>query len=135
VSTWEDVVVGEALEPVTVLITLQRLVMEAGVNRDFSPWHFDPVAAHDSGAQDVFANTTFVETLLEAGIRSWAGLGPRIRMLEFALRAPNCIGDEVSATGVVTAKDADGANRTVHVDVWLESHRGRTVEGSAVVAF
>jgi acyl dehydratase len=135
VSAWEDVVVGEALEPLTVLITLQRLVMEAGVNRDFSPWHFDPIAAHDAGAQDVFANTTFVETLLEAGIRSWAGLAPRIRMLEFALRAPNCIGDEVSAAGVVTAKHADGGVRTVHVDVWLESDRGRTVEGSAVVAF
>jgi acyl dehydratase len=135
VNAWEDVAVGDALDPVTVLITLQRLVMEAGVNRDFSPWHFDPVAAHDSGAQDVFANTTFVETLLEAGIRSWAGLAPRIRMLEFALRAPNCIGDEVSAAGVVTAKHADGGDRTVHVDVWLESHRGRTVEGSAVVAF
>jgi acyl dehydratase len=133
--SYDEVSVGELLPGVSVMITLQRLVMEAGVNRDFSPWHFDSLAARSSGAEGPFASTTLIETLLEAGIRDWAGLSPRIRMLEFAMMVPNCVGDEVRARGIVTSKRTDGARELVDVDIWLESHRGRTVEGSATVAF
>lgn len=132
VRDYADVTVGERLPPFTVTLTLQRLVMEAGANRDFAPWHLDPVAARASGAPEVFANTTLVETLLEAGVRTWAGLSARIRVLEFALKDFNCVGDVVSTTGTVTGKRDNGL---VDLDVWIESHRGRTVQGSAVVAF
>ena len=124
--------VGDAVEPYTVPITLQRLVMEAGANRDFSPIHFDADVARASGAPHAFTNTTFNETLIETAIRRWAGLRPRIRTIEFAMRDFNCVGDEVSAAGVVTAVRDDG---TVELDVWIESHRGRTVQGRAVVVF
>lgn len=124
------VAVGDEVAPFTVTITLQRLVMEAGANRDFSPIHFDPEVARASGAPDAFANTTFNETLIEAALREWAGLGARIRTIEFRMRDFNAVGDVVSAAGVVTATHADG---TVELDVWIESDRGRTVTGSAVV--
>lgn len=127
-----EVRVGDAVGPFTLPITLQRLVMEAGANRDFSPIHFDPEVAQAAGAPHAFANTTLNETLLEAAIRGWAGLAARIRTLEFAMKDFNAVGDVVSAAGVVTATRDDG---TVELDVWIESHRGRTVEGSAVVAF
>lgn len=130
--TFEDISAGEALPALRVTITLQRLVMEAGANRDFSPIHFDRDVARASGAPDVFANTTFNETLLEAAIRQWAGPSARIRTIEFAMKDFNCVGDVVSATGVVTGT---GGERTVQLDVWIESERGRTVEGTAVVAF
>ena len=127
-----DIRVGDALPPFTVHVTLQRLVMEAGANRDFSPIHFDAEAARASGAPHAFANTTLNETLIEAAIRGWAGLEARIRTVEFAMRDFNAVGDVVSATGTVTATGLDG---TVALDVWLESDRGRTVQGSAVVVF
>jgi len=125
---------GEALPPVTVAVTLQRLVMEAAANRDFAPIHHDPDVARGSGAPAVYANTTFVETLLEAAIRSWAGPAARIRVLEFAMTSFNCVGDEVSAAGVVTAAQPDGDGVRAELDVWVESERGRTATGSAVVA-
>lgn len=129
---FEELVVGEALPPLRVAITLQRLVMEAGANRDFSPIHFDRDVARASGAPDAFANTTFNETLLEAAIRQWAGPSARIRVIEFAMKDFNCVGDVVSAAGVVAST---GERREVRLDVWIESERGRTVEGTAVVVF
>jgi acyl dehydratase len=129
---YDDVRLGERLPPFTVPLTLQRLAMEAAANRDFAPWHLDPAAARGSGAPAVFANTTFIETLLEAGIRSWCGSDARIRTLDFALKDFNCVGDVVSAAGEVTAKDGE---RVVELAVWLESGRGRTVEGSARLVF
>ena len=125
-----EIRVGDAIDPFTVPITLQRLVMEAGANRDFSPIHFDADVARASGAPDAFTNTTFNETLIEAAIRRWAGLGARIRTIEFVMRDFNCVGDVVSAAGVVTAASDDG---TVELEVWIESHRGKTVQGRAVV--
>jgi acyl dehydratase len=124
------VCVGDAVPPFTVAITLQRLVMEAGANRDFSPIHFDAEVARASGAPHAFANTTLNETLIEAALREWAGLGARIRTIAFRMRDFNAVGDVVSATGTVTAVQDDGR---VELDVWIESDRGRTVQGSAVV--
>jgi len=118
------------------MLTLQRLVMEAGANRDFAPIHFDPDAARESGAAHVYANTTFIETLLEALIRSWAGLSARIRVLEFSMLAFNCVGDSIQAGGAVTATSDQGTDElTVDLDLWVEGPRGRTVSGAATVAF
>jgi acyl dehydratase len=126
--------VGAELPSFSVVLTLQRLVMEAGANRDFSPWHFDPELSRTAGADHAFANTTLLETLLEACIRSWAGLGPRLRVLEFAMLRPSCAGQELSAAGVVTAKH-DGDRPTVELDVWIDADGSRTVQGSAVLAY
>lgn len=128
-SRHDEVDTGEELPPFTVAITLQRLVMEAGANRDFSPIHYDRDAAIASGAPDVFANTTFNETLLEAAIREWAGPGARIRMIEFAMRDNVCVGDVAVAAGRVTGKAAG----MVELDVWIETARGRPVQGRAMV--
>ncbi len=125
---------GERLEPFPVVITLQRLVMEAAANRDFAPIHFDPDAARDSGAPAVYVNTTFVETLLEALIRTWAGLDAHIRTIAFSLRAFNCVGDEIAAGGEVTSvTEAGDSAMAAELAVWVDGPRGRTVSGNATV--
>ena len=128
-----EISVGDTLPAFTVLLTLQRLVMEAGANRDFSAIHFDRDAARASGAPDVYTNTTFIETLLEAAVRSWAGLAARIRVIEFAMRDFNLVGEEVAAGGAVTSVRREGGDLTVELAIWVESPRGRTVTGSATV--
>jgi acyl dehydratase len=125
---------GEKLPEHTVAITLQRLVMEASANRDFAPIHFERAAAQATGAPDVYANTIFLETVLESSIRRWAGLGGRITEIAFSMRSFNCIGDVVSAGGTVASLDQQ--KRLAALDIWIESpQRGRTVEGSATVHF
>jgi acyl dehydratase len=130
------IAVGDRLPEHTMPITLQRLVMEAGADRDFSPIHIDREAGRASGASDAYANTILIEGLLEAAIRRWAGLNGVLREIAFTMRGFNCVGDTVAASGQVTGKEAgEGDEDLVHLDVWLESHRGRTVEGTAIVGF
>jgi hypothetical protein len=131
----DDVAVGEQLPTVSLPITLQRLVMEAGANRDFSPWHFDHEVARALGAPAAFANTTLIETLLEAAVRRWGRLGATIRRLEFAMRGQNCAGDVATIGGQVAAKQVAGSNEhQVELDLWIDSSSGRTVTASAIVA-
>jgi acyl dehydratase len=130
---FETIVVGDQLPTHTVMITLQRLVMEAGANRDFAPIHFDRDAARATGAPDVYANTIFLEAVIESSLRRWAALNGRIREIAFTMRGFNCVGDTVSAGGLVAALDP--AQRLVELEIWVESERGRTVEGSAKVWF
>jgi acyl dehydratase len=129
------IAVGERLPPFKVLLTLQRLVMEAAANRDFAPIHFDADAARDSGAPDVYANATLIETMLEAMIRSWAGLGARIQMIEFAMKAFNCVGDEIAAAGEVAGAHNEPSRCTAKLNIWVDGPRGRTVTGAATVVF
>lgn len=124
---------GDELPPYAVLLTLQRLVMAAGSSRDFSPIHFDREAGRATGAQDAYANTILLETLLEACVRSWAGPAARIRALAIRMLSFNCVGDRIAARGVVREVPADG--RTAALELWIESHRGVTVRASATVEF
>lgn len=123
------VAVNDDIEPFTVTLTLQRLVMEAAANRDFAPIHHDPKHARDSGALGPYANTTMIETLFEAALRQWAGLGARIQMIEFSMKSFNVTGDTVSACGRVAGVDG----QTVDLELWIEGPRGTTVTGRATV--
>lgn len=122
---------GDELTPYTVTLTLQRIVMEAAANRDFAQIHFDREAARASGAPDVYVNTTFIETILEAAIRSWAGPAARLRVLEFAMKGFNCAGEVITVGGVV--KSVTGGD--AEADLWIDGPRGRTVTGSATIGF
>jgi acyl dehydratase len=131
----EAVTPGEPLTSVTLPITLQRLVMEAAANRDFSPWHFDHEVARSLGAPAAFANTTLIETLLEAAVRRWGGLGARIKRLEFAMRGQTCADEVASIGGRIAGKGvAANGERRVRLALWIDSARVRTVTASAVVA-
>jgi acyl dehydratase len=127
------VTIGERLPGHTVPITLQRLVMEAGANRDFSSIHVDAEAAAKTGAPGPYANVIFLETLIEAALRSWAGDRAWIAEIGFTMRRFNCVGDTVTAGGEVTAVCA--TKRLAELDVWVESEHGTTVEGTAKVEF
>jgi acyl dehydratase len=131
---YEDVRDGEALTEIGLPITRQRLVMEAAANRDFSPWHFDDAVARALGAPSAFANTTLIETLLEAAVRSWGRLGARIRRMQFRMSGHNCVGDLASIGGRVSGREQRGAERLVTLELWIDSPRGRTATGTAVVA-
>jgi acyl dehydratase len=128
-----DVAIGDQLPEFVVPITLQRLVMEAGANRDFSPWHFDAEVARASGAPALYANTTFVETLLEAAVRCWGRLNARIRSLHFTMKANTCVG-LARVGGVVSGTAFEHGQQRTTLDLWIDTPRGRTVMGTAVVA-
>jgi len=127
------VAVGEKIEPFGVPLTLQRMVMEAGANRDFSPLHHDREYAVATGGPDAYANTIFIQAILEAALRMWMGDRGWLQELEIRMEEFNVVGAFVAAHGRVTDVRDQLDGRRVSLDVWVESDRVRTVVGTAVV--
>ena len=78
---FEDVAVGDELDTIEIPVTLQRLVMEAGANRDFSLIHHDRDVARATGAPDAYANTFFIVGMFERLLREWMGLEGRLNRI------------------------------------------------------
>ena len=131
---FDDISVGDEIPPFDVALTIQRMVMEAGVNRDFSPIHHDREIAQALGAPDMFVNTLFLQGMYEAAVREWGGLDLTFVSMGFRMHTFNCAGDVLSCRGEVTEKstDTDG-HQLVTMAVWTESQRGRTSTGQVVV--
>jgi hypothetical protein len=123
---------GDELPAISIPITLQRLVMEAGANRDLSLIHHDTKVAQATGAPDAFANTYFLMGMFERLMRQWAGHRARIRKIgPLRMLLFNAVGDTVQFNGVV--ESVDEATGNVSLDMWVESDRGKTVTTKAVI--
>jgi acyl dehydratase len=94
---------------------------------------FDDDAARDTGAHAAYANTIFLESLLEACIRRWAGARARIAELDFRMLTFNLVGDRLRVHGAV--REVLPTERTARLELWIESTRAITVRGSATVRF
>jgi acyl dehydratase len=127
----EDVQVGNELPPVTMPITLQRLVMEAGANRDLSLIHHDRDVARSTGAPDAYMSTYFILGMIERLLREWMGVRGTIKKIG-ALRMTqfNSVGDVVTFKGVVRELTDDAG---AIIDVTSETERGTTVTATATV--
>ena len=127
-----DISDGDELPPIAIPITLQRLVMEAGANRDLSLIHHDGGVACAIGAPDAFANTYFLMGMFERLMREWAGPAARIKKIgPLRMMIFNAVGDTVFFKGLV--ESVDEAAGTVSVDMWVESDRGKTVTAKAIL--
>ncbi len=123
---------GTELPAIGIPITLQRLVMEAGANRDMSLIHHDTEVARSTGAPDAFANTFFLMGMFERLVREWAGPSARIRKIgPLRMMVFNAVGDTVQFKGTVESVDAEAG--TVSLDLWSESDRGKTVTSKAIL--
>ena len=132
--SFEEVEIGKEIPPVSIPITLQRLVMEAGANRDFSPIHYDGEIAQATGAPDAYANTFFILAMFERSLREWAGLRGTIRKIgPFRMKMFNCVDDVMTYKGKVKDKYQENGNNIVKLDIWCETHKGQTVTGEAIV--
>ena len=127
-----SVSVGDELPALAIPITLQRLVMEAGANRDLSLIHHDAGVARATGAPDAFANTYFLMGMFERLMRDWAGPSARIRKIgPLRMMVFNAVGDTVFFKGLV--ESIDEAAGTISLDMWVESDRGKTVTAKAIL--
>lgn len=127
-----DISVGDELPSIAIPITLQRLVMEAGANRDMSLIHHDAAVAKATGAPDAFANTYFLMGMFERLMRDWVGPAARIRKIgPLRMMIFNPVGDTVFFKGLV--ESVDEAAGTVSLDMWVESDRGKTVTAKAIL--
>ncbi len=130
--SFESVSVGDELPPIAIPITLQRLVMEAGANRDFSLIHHDRDVARSTGADDAYMNTFFIAGMFERLLREWMGDSGRLNKISnLRMKVFNVVGDTVTFGGQVCALLCD--EQQVVLDLWSETQNGTTVTATATV--
>jgi acyl dehydratase len=133
--TWEDVAEGDTLEPLAFPLTVYRLVMAAGANRDFNAIHHNSEYARQSGAPDMYANTLFLQGMWERAIRHYIGLAGVIRrQTGFRMRIFNTVGDTVVVKAKVHKKWREGAVGFVEIDIWSENSQGISVGPGRILA-
>ena len=81
VSRARIIQVGDSLGTSLLNLSLQRLIMVAGANRDFALAHSDNTVARWGGAPAAYADVIFVFTMVERLIMQWAG--PKARIKKF----------------------------------------------------
>ena len=129
---FEDVAVGDVLPEVAYPLTVYRLVMAAGANRDFNSIHHNSEYARGTGAQEMYANTSFLMSSWERAVRDWTGLTGRICGIRgFRMRSFNYVGDTMRVLGEVAAtrveQGPDGPVGVVDVSIRCEGPAGVTV--------
>jgi len=132
---WQDLCEGQPLAPVHVPLTVARLVMAAGANRDFNGIHHNVQVARAGGAPDIYANTYFLQGMWERCVRDFIGpAGDLIGLRGFAMRKFNTAGSTVTVEGRVERRWRDGDAGMAEIALW--SHCGGEVTvgpGKAIV--
>lgn len=126
----KDVRAGDELTPVNFPITVYRLVMEAGANRDFNSTHHNTEYAQATGAREMYANTLFLLGMWERAVRDWIGPAGKIYSVTgFRMRSFNYAGDTTTVTGKVVGIDGT----MIRIEMTSINSTGVTV-GPGIVA-
>lgn len=132
---WEDVVEGEALESIAFPLTVYRLVMAAGANRDFNAIHHNSEVARASGAPEMYANNLLLQGMWERTARQYLGVAGVIRRLaDFQMRIFNTVGDTVVVKGRVERKWREAGQGLIEIEMWSENAKGVSVGPGRIVA-
>jgi acyl dehydratase len=130
---WEDVEEGAEVPPVAFPLSVYRLVVEAGANRDFNSIHHSSEYARASGAPEMYANTGFLLGMWERTVREFIGLRGNIRHIAgFRMRRFNIAGETVVVRGRVKSKRRENGGALVELELWSELGDAITV-GPGVV--
>lgn len=128
---FDDVQVGEELNPLAVPITVQLIAGGAIATRDYFPGHIDKEAAQALGSPHIFMNILTTNGLVQRFVESWCGPAARLQDLKIKLGAPNYPGDTMSFSGAVT--DKRDTDKTVEVTLKGKNGFGNHVTGTVRV--
>jgi acyl dehydratase len=116
--TYDDVTVGDELGPIDFPLSIYRLVVAAGGNRDFNSIHHNRSYAVASGAPDAYASTFFLLGSWERLVRDYIGAAGTIRAIrQFRMRKFNLVGSTMEVRGTVTGKRLDGQQGVLLIEV------------------
>jgi acyl dehydratase len=133
---WDDVDDQDEVPSVAFPLSVYRLVVEAGANRDFNSIHHNSEFAQASGAPEMYANNIFIQGMWERTVREYIGLAGVVKKVgPFRMRIFNTVGETVVTKGRVRRKwEEDGAH-LVELEMWSENSKGVSVgPGPVVVA-
>ncbi len=125
---FEDVNEGDEVPPVIFNMTVLRLVVEAGANRDFAQIHHNTPATQAQGAPDMYANNVFIQGMWERTVREFIGVGGRFKKTgPFRMKIFNTVGEAVVCRGKVNRKRQEGGENLVELEIWCEHSKGVSV--------
>ncbi len=131
---FEDVEVGDEIDPVRQNVTPRQLVQYAAVSQDFTPIHYNTAYAQGAGHDDIIIHGALKTALLSQMLADWAGGIGALKKLETSYRGIDFAG-EISCTGSVTSKRVEDGIGLVDVDVQFRNSEGSvTTPGKATVA-
>jgi hypothetical protein len=131
---WEDVAEGDAVPELAFPLSVHRLVVEAGANRDFSSIHHNRDYARSIGAPDMFANNVFLQGMWERVVREYIGLAGVInRIGPFRMTTFSTAGEVVTVRGTVQRKWREGSEHRLELAMSSSTSRGQTVSGMVTV--
>ena len=131
---WEDVNEGDQIEPLAINLTVSRLVVEAGGNRDFNQIHHNTPVSKATGAPDMYANNVFIQSWWERAVREYIGLAGTFKKTgPFRMRIFNTVGESAVTSGQVTRRWQEDGEHLVEIEVRTETSDGVTVGPGPVV--
>lgn len=132
---WNEISEGDALFPLEFPLSVYRLIVAAGANRDFNAIHHNTEYAQSTGAPEMYANTMFLQGMWERAVREYIGLKGRIHHLGgFRMGIFNTVGDTVTVKGQVHRKWEDSGTYFIEIKLWSENTKGISVGPGRVVA-
>ncbi len=131
---WEDVKEGDEVPPITLNLTVQRMVVLAGANRDFNQIHHNARVAQKQGAPDMYINNGSIQGMWERTVREYIGLDGGIKKVgPFRMRVFNTVGESVVTKGTVRRKWQEKGENLVELEIWSEHSKGVSVGPGPVV--
>jgi acyl dehydratase len=125
---FEDTTDGQEIPPVSFPLSVYRLVVEAGANRDFNSIHHNTDYARATGAPEMYANVLFLTGMWERTVRDWIGDTGTIRGITgFRMRRFTVVGQTPVVSGrVVDRRISDGVG-VVGLELQTRDSAGVTV--------
>lgn len=130
---WSEVNEGDELAPVRFPLTVYRMVMMAGANRDFNAIHHNTEHAKATGAPEMYANVMFLQGMWERTVREYIGSAGGLHAIRgFRMKSFNTAGDTVTVRGRIERKWIDeaagrAARHRLEIRVWSENRDGVSV--------
>ena len=132
---WEDVAEGTEISPISLELSMKRLIMAVCGTRDFYPVHHDRDFARNSGHKDIFVNQMFLQGFLGRCLTDWTGPAGRLTKLSISMIAPNYLGDTITARGRVIRKYVENYEHRADCELVVTKQDGTvTVNSQATVA-
>jgi acyl dehydratase len=132
--SWEDLTVGQPVPAVRFPLSVYRLVVAAGANRDFNSIHHNSEWARGTGAPDMYANVVFLQGMWERCVREFIGAGGTIRQISgFRMGSFNTVGDVVTVKGEVARVWQDGDAGLAELRMSSQNRHGISVGPGTVM--
>lgn len=131
---YENVEVGQELQPLVQHITTQQLVWWAAGSGDFYQIHYDKDFALGNGLPGVIVHGALKHAIMGRYLDELAGPGGLVQEFRVSYRGMDQPGNDLSVKAKVTGKRVEDGKNLVDVEIWTENPSGEvTSPGSAVV--